>query len=171
MLNLRISQFCRIGLGFGMTAAAARNLLAERPGVNDPAIALVLVIVGMWMGLSMSGPFLLARTFRNRAGAAVTSEEGRPSEPIAIEKFWMVNGLYWIGLATLVIGIHSPTLGWEALWLVPIVIVGLVLLARGPITQTVDESARKLHHAVGWGLLVSWPMAWAGLIYLCHRLG
>ena len=152
-----------------MAAAAARNLVGERAELSDPVVLLVLAMVGFWMGLSMSGPLLLVTSFRASEDAAVAA--GTSAQPAAIEKFWMINGLYWIGLAVLVIAKHSASPRWEALWWLPLAIVGVVLLVRTPSTPMRDDSARQLHRAMAWGLLISWPMAWAGLIYLCHRLG
>ena len=83
-------------------ALASLLVLAYWPENNRPSFGEVLLIglVFGWLGLAMSGPVVL---MIRRPAPVAPEDDDRPEPRTWAELAWMIIGVYWIGLAMLVV--------------------------------------------------------------------
>jgi hypothetical protein len=171
-------------VGYSLAAMAARTLWPA--GVTPRGPVIVVFLLGYtWLGLAMSGPFVLLR--RSGARAASDLETARRprrakiGRPIAIEPdppelytraemAWLMIGGYWIAAAVLVIPTRLPTRSAPILGLLPILAAGL-LWVLGSSRPRHDAGKPPWTHRVAVALLATWPLAWLALILLTATFG
>ena len=190
--GLRLLDIVGFIAGFGLAALLVRTVW---PGAGEltgpPLIAVALEYT--WLGMAMSGPIVLGLDPR-RPSSLPSSRPVRPGRLIAevnvvprltprpvastdsirveytrAELAWMAIGGYWIALTFLVVPARTTNAPWTLAGLVPILAVFclLRLVPRRRDQNSANPPARWTH-AVGVGLLWTWPFAW-GLLYLLGR--
>ena len=190
--GLRLLDVIGFVAGFGLAALLARTVWPRaRELTGPPLVAFALEYT--WLGLAMSGPILLGldprrpsslpksrpdRPGRRIAEVAVVSRlEARPDPPelsprleyTRAELAWMAIGGYWIALTFLVVPARTTSAPWTLAGLVPILAVfGLLRLIPRRRERDRTHPPTRWTHAVGVGLLWTWPFAW-GLLYLLGR--
>jgi hypothetical protein len=179
-------------VGYGLASLLIR---AFWPSGEPPTLAESVVIGGFytWLGLAMSGPFVL---LVHRPAEPVTvninptpGRAHRKAPPAMIRPYtgaelaWLMIGFYWIGMTVLVVALRGDrsTLQSPALiGLFPIVgvigvLLGLFRAARRtepePALRERDEERQNRltgawTHRAAVGLLLTWPIAWMALILL-----
>lgn len=170
--------------GYGIAALAARTLWPAGVTPTGPAIAALLFAYG-WLGLAMSGPFILLR----RSGSTTSwsrDERGRPrrariGQPLRIdpeptpcrtraETAWLLIGSYWIVAAFLVLPTRMPSGSAPMLGLLPAVMaIGLWMV--GPSRRGADVRQAGWTHQTAQGVLITWPLAWLAVILLTLSFG
>jgi hypothetical protein len=182
--SLRLLDLAALVVGYGLAALAVRALWPA--GVTPRgAVLVVLTLAYTWLGLAMSGPFVLLRrpgpredVPRDRAGRRMRPKVGRPlelrPEPppryTRAEAAWLIIGAYWIAAAILVVPTRLPARSAPILGLIP-VLAALVLWVVGPRRPDPAPQRPTWTHQVAVGLLATWPVAWAALILLSATFG
>ena len=170
--RVNLMDAAAVVVGYALASLLVR---AYWPENNRPSFWEVLVIglVFGWLGLAMSGPVVL---MIRRPAPVSPGDDDRPEPCTWAELAWMIIGIYWIGLAMLVVPLRmngSRLMDSAALGVFP-VLAALVLRVVGPRQRWArarprgDEPAWT--HRAGIGLLVTWPFAWVGLMILGKSL-
>jgi hypothetical protein len=149
-------------VGYGLAALLMR---AFWPSSAEPTVplAVVLGLEYLWLGLAMSGPIVLLLDHR------VVHPWGDDASGRATwaELAWLLIGIYWIGLAVLVVPARLSIRPWFGL--LPLVaVLGQWLL--GPRHRRSQAVETTWTHRVAVALLVTWPLAWMALILLSKTL-
>lgn len=161
-------------VGYGLASLLIRAYW-PRDSVPSPWALTMIGLVYTWLGLAMSGPIVLL--FRSPAPAV--PEPGHEAEPPPrtwAELAWMIIGFYWIGLTILVVPARlngARFLDSAFLGVFP-VLAALVIWRVGPrrawATARPRPGGPMWTHQAAIGLLVTWPLAWIGLIALARLL-
>lgn len=167
-------------VGYGLAAVGVRSLLPA--GVAPGGVVLAVLVVGyVWLGLAISGPFILLRRASQRAPSAVDrparARIGRPlpldapAEPrfTRAESAWLLIGAYWVAAVILVVPTRMSARGVPILGLVPVLAI-LFLWIVGPARRTSWERPAWTHR-VATIVLATWPIAWLSLILLTRTFG
>ena len=148
----RVIELAAVVLGYGLAAVGLR--LYTPTGPRLPAVAAIGgAVVLTWLGLALSGPFVLLLDRRRREG-----DWTRP------EAAWGLIGAY--GLAFVVAGpfVLPPLVTGKA---VPI--LGLLPLLGGLVAWLVAPASAPRRPPL-WTeraaqlLLITWPLAWVAMI-------
>ena len=155
-------------VGYGMASVLVRVYWPAEATPDAPQL-IAIGLVYSWLGLAMSGPIVLAShrpepaTDQDQDGPVPSPArgEGRTRAELA----WLMIGLYWIGLTTLVVPVRM-----EAATVREAVVLGVVptLAALGLRLFGPRSGPRRSAwtHRAAVGLLLTWPVAWVGLILL-----
>jgi hypothetical protein len=152
----RVMELAAIVLGYGMAAVGVR--LYAPAGPRRPVVAAVAgTVVLAWLGLALSGPFVLLLDRRGRRAGAWS----RP------ESAWGLIGAY--GLAVVVAGpfVLPPGVAGRA---VPV--LGLLPVLGGLVAWLIAPASPGASREPSWTdraarlVLVAWPVAWLALIVL-----
>lgn len=129
--------------GYGLAAALARGVFPD-PGSQGVRAGLPVALGFCWLGLAMSGPFVLALRRRGLT---------------RVEVAWAAIGGYWILVAS---GLAFARLAAPPyLGLVPLAFLPLLrLLSRDPA----PESGHRWTHRAALVVLATWPIAWGALV-------
>jgi hypothetical protein len=152
-------------------------------GQPPPAEVAAIVVVYSWLGLAMSGPFLLlvGRPSGPAGPGPVGGATRTPEDSAAIngsrtwaELAWLIIGFYWLGLMVLVVPVRlrrSPLQDATLLGVLPIA-AALVLrfLDRRSRPMRAGRDAPSWTHRAAVGLLITWPIAWVALILVGKSL-
>jgi hypothetical protein len=174
------------GYGFASLLVRAFWPSGEPPSLGETA---VIGLFYLWLGLAMSGPFILL--VQRPAGPAAPGAESddpprtRNGPRTGAEAAWLMIGGYWIVMAVLVVSIggdRSKLLNAILLGFFPSVgAVALLLALNGASrraetrphqtpTHEPEEPRRTWTHRTAVGLLLTWPVAWAALILIGKTL-
>ena len=190
--GLRLLDLIGFVAGFGLASLLTRTVWPRTVDLTGPPLVAFLLEFS-WLGLAMSGPIILGLDPRRPSSAPPPRPQrpGRliaevapvprhapppaPADPIGGAEFsraewaWMMIGGYWIALTFFVVPARTTNAPWTLAGLVPVVAVFLLLrlVPRRP-RQADDPPPARWTHAVGVGLLWTWPVAWA-LLYLLGR--
>jgi hypothetical protein len=180
-------------VGYGLASLAMRPFW---PSGARPTPAEIAVIASFfaWLGLAMSGPFVL---LLHRPAEPIEEDEHRPEAGIGddhdptmvrpctgAELAWMMIGIYWIFMTVLLSAFRGDhtTIGNAVMGLFPLVgALGLFLglfravrrggtRARARAEERRERLARAWTHRAAIGLLLTWPVAWVALILLGKTL-
>jgi hypothetical protein len=160
---------------------AALGLRAFWPATihPTPALGIVLALAFGWLGLAISGPFVLLLEGRRRAAppqdppptAVLTTAPPGGGFPrfTAAETAWLLVGAYWIAVVLVVVPGRLPSRSTPLLGVLPVVAALLfwVLSAKRGGGTTPEPSWT---HRAAVVVLVSWPLAWGALIVLSTAL-
>jgi hypothetical protein len=157
--GLRLLDLAALVVGYGLAAVAVR---AFWPRGVSPTLGLVLVAAPAyaWLGLAMSGPFVLLLNRPRRS----PRDESRPFS--RAETAWLLIGAYWIAAGLLIVPTRLPNTSLGFLATVPWLAAALLWLL----------SARPVPRATGWThraavlVLATWPLAWGAMIVLTLAL-
>jgi hypothetical protein len=157
--GLRLLDLGALIVGYSLAAVALRAFwpreLSPTPllvGVATPAYA--------WLGLAISGPFVL---LLNRPRGA--DPQGPPPFTRA-ETAWLLIGAYWIAAGLLIVPARMPSAGLTFLATVPWVAATLLwLLGKRPAVRPVGWT-----HRAAVLVLATWPFAWGAMILLTMAL-
>ena len=129
------------------------------------AEAAVIGLVFLWLGLAMSGPAVLLV----RRSSIPEPGDGRSPDPRTwAELAWMIIGFYWVGLTILVVPARlngTRFLDSALLGLFPM-LAAIALWTAAPRRTPPNPGQSFWTHRAGIVLLVTWPLAWLGLILL-----
>ena len=164
--GVNLLDLAGITLGYGLAAVPARAYLVDDGRFTVWEAASILTAY-LWLGLAMSGPFVLLfdRRARRHPSPTVTDAPARPPSYTGPERAWMLIGAYW-----LIAGLLIVPLRWEwaapasALGLLPLLAFGLLWLLRPKSAP--QPSGKPWTHAAAMVVLGSWPVAWIGIIAL-----
>jgi hypothetical protein len=190
--GIHLLDLTAIVVGYGIAALLIR---AFWPAGEPPTLAESTVIgfFYIWLGLAMSGPFVLLihRTSGPAAADAPDQVEtrARNGPRTGAEAAWLMIGGYWIVMTVLVVsfrGDRSTLLNAILKSLFPTVgAVGLLLGLYGAsrraesrphsrgtkrAEETMRAAAQAWTHRTAVGLLLTWPIAWLALILLGKTL-
>jgi hypothetical protein len=149
-------------VGYGLAALLIRAFWPSSEVLTVP-LAVVMGLEYLWLGLAMSGPIVLAldhrvvRPWGDDAAARATGAE----------LAWLMIGIYWIGLAVLVVPARLSIRPWFSL--LPIV-AALVLWLFSPRRLRTRGAETAWTHRAAVALLATWPLAWLALILLSRTL-
>ncbi len=185
--GLRFIDMIGFVAGFGLAALLARTVWPRSVDLTGPPLV-AFALEYLWLGLAMSGPIILgldprrpsslpparpARTGRLVGQVAIIPRDApRPVPPPSLVEYsraewaWMMIGGYWIALTFFVVPARTTSAPWTIAGLVPVVGVFFLLRLlprRNP--RTGGQPSLGWTHAVGVGLLWTWPLAWV-LLYL-----
>ena len=190
--GLRLLDLIGFVAGFGLATLLARTVWPRAADLTGPPLV-AFMLEYTWLGLAMSGPIILGLDPR-RPSSLPSPRPVRPGRRIAevdvvsrlasnpspheltprlqftrAELAWMTIGGYWIALTFLVVPARTTSAPWTLAGLVPIIAV-FALLRLIPRRRERDDNQPppRWTHAVGVGLLWTWPLAW-GLLYLLGR--
>jgi hypothetical protein len=155
-------------VGYGMASMLVRAYW-HSPGQTAAVEAVVIALVFTWLGLAMSGPVVL---LTRRPPPPGPEAEGQPGPRTWAELAWMIIGFYWIGLTLLVVPARvrgGRFLDSAVLGLFP-VLAGLGLRFCRPRRPGPSGDLTSWTHRAGVALLVTWPIAWIGLMLLGNAL-
>ena len=188
--TLRLLDLVALIVGYGLAALLVRTFWRTPPEETPLAVTLVLGLVYTWLGLAMSGPLILLLDrraaprdhapvrlrVRDRVppGAGPTVDPRSPAGAEAPARYtraelaWLSIGAYWIGMTFLVVParLHDSAL---ALVAVLQVVAALALWAIVP-SPAAPAAGSSWTHRTAVGLLLTWPLAWAGMILLCRTV-
>lgn len=161
----RLIDLMGVVVGYVLAAILVRALFPS--AAREPSSARVLVVLMLeyaWMGLAMSGPIVLAIDRREDRGPS-----GPPRYTWA-ERSWLVIGAYWIALTLLIAPARlraDPRLGAMPVVGALLFVGGVAYAGSGPWRKGVRASVPPTWtHRMGLGLVLAWPLAWAGLVLL-----
>lgn len=179
--HLRLLDAVALTTGYALAALLMRCFWPAPVNLTVGA-GVLLSLIYVWLGLIMSGPFLLLLERRQShdegAGPEPTVAErpppGRTAEPVArlarsrytrAERAWMSIGAYWIGATAFLIPtrLSDSPLG---LLLILQLLAALGLWVVVPRRRPPVEARSSWTHRLSLGLLASWPLVWGALIYL-----
>ncbi len=190
--GLRLLDLVGFVAGFGLASLLARTVWPRFLELSGPP-AVAFGLVFLWLGLAMSGPIILGLDPRRpsstpprrpeRSGRPISEVRvvprtpPEPSPPIVDNKVdysraelaWLGVGGYWIALTFFVVPARTTDAPWTLAGLIPVVAALFLmrLLPRRPRPQG-GSPPLGWTHAVGVGLLWTWPIAW-GLLFLLGR--
>lgn len=171
-------------LGYGFAALAARTLWPAGVTPRGPAL-LALFLAYAWLGLAMSGPFVLLRRpgariddlecgrerpLRARIGRPLSLEVEHPPLYSRAEMAWLLIGAYWILAAVLVLPTRLPASSVPVLGLLPI-LAALFLWAFGRRRDAHTAEPGRWTHQAALLVLATWPLAWLDIILLTASYG
>lgn len=156
---MRLLDLSALVLAYGLAALLIRAFY-PRDGFPSWIVVGVVSFVYVWLGLAMGGPMVLLLDGRSRPRDHDLTDTPRYTWA---ETSWLLIGGYWIGLAMFVVPSRlpvSPILG-----VFPILgAIGIRLLGR-KVSATKDERPGWTH-GVAVVVLLTWPLAWMGMIAL-----
>lgn len=165
--GFRIRDLAGLVIGYGLAGFLLRSF---RPVFETQGAAEAIVLVGfyLWLGLAMSGPFVLALDRRGPAPAPIVPTSHPPSRYAAEELAWVGIGGYFVAIAIFVVpSTHRQTpwgaiLGVQALvavWIGP-------WWARRRARRTPEAPAPRWTRTAARVMLLTWPLAWLLLVLL-----
>jgi len=170
-LQFQHQDIVALVVGYGMAALLFRAFWPSSrpsPAQGVPGIGLYL-----WLGLAMSGPIILLRRGPRRTDSPDPSSQ---SDQVGLrtwaELAWLLIGIYWIVLGSVVIParLHEFKFGDALLFgLVPMV-VALGFRLFGPTSPPGRDTTSGWTHSAAIDLLTTWPIAWLCLIVLGRSL-
>lgn len=185
--SLRLQDLVALTSGYALAALIFRGFWPSRANLAAIDLALLVFIYG-WLGLAMSGPIvlLLDRRLpmpgigaagrwgrgakrpppgRNRETGANEMPGLHRSRYTRAELAWLAIGAYWLGMAIFLVPIrvHDTPIGL-LLVLQTLAVLGVVVVV--PRARPIGESGWT--HRAAIAMLVSWPLAWAALIFLAR---
>lgn len=179
--GLRLLDLAALVVGYSMAALLIRAFWPETVRTSI-YVAAGLGIEYLWLGLAMSGPFvlLLDRRRRKDREAVPTRFRARPgrwpadtpaSERMPEARYtgpelaWLLIGGYWIGMTVLVVPARLAASSAPLLGLLPFVAAAF-LSFLGPKRPFNPDEGPAWTHRAAIVLLSCWPIAWIGLIAL-----
>jgi hypothetical protein len=182
--GLRLLDLAALVVGYSMAALLVRAFWPASVA-PQPTIAAALGLEYLWLGLAMSGPFVLALDRRRRADREAAAQRVRPGYRIRDEQplpardpaarytgpelAWLLIGGYWICMTILLVPSRPPGSSAALLGLLPF-LAGAGLSILGPKRGGSDRNATAWTHRAAVVLLWTWPLAWIGLIALTQVL-
>jgi hypothetical protein len=167
--GLRILDIAAMVVGYGL---AALGLRAFWPASVRPSLALgvMLAVAFAWLGLAMSGPFVLLLDIPRRrepAGPDGLPPDPRPEPPgyTAAETAWLLVGAYWVAVTLIIVPARLPSQTVPLLGVVPIV-AAVLLWILSPRGRPDHRRRPGWTHRTAVLVLASWPVAWCALIAL-----
>ena len=160
--GLRILDLAALVVGYGMAALLIRASWPPTRAV-DGANGAALALAYLWLGLAMSGPVVLLPRPAPADGTGAGSV-GRPPRYTGAEMAWLGIGGYWIVLTFAVAAAHSSAR--------PLPLLAAIQFMAGMVTFVLWCAGRRPSPGESWthraavGLLATWPLAWADLIFL-----
>lgn len=169
--QIQLQDIVAVVVGYGMAALLFRAFWPVHP--PSPLLGFPAVVLYVWLGLAMSGPIIIVRRGPRPLGASEPESARDPDAPNTwAELAWSLVGLYWIvlGLVVIPFRLHQFRAGDVALFgLVPLA-VGLGFRLYGPRPSSATAQSPRWTHRVAVALLLTWPIAWMGLIVLGKAL-
>lgn len=156
---LRLLDLCALVVAYGLAALLIRAFY-PRDGFPSWIVAGVVAFVYVWLGLAMGGPMVLLLDGRSRPRDHDVSD---PPRYTWAETAWLLIGGYWIGLAMFVVPSRLPV---NPLLGVFPVIGAIALRVFGRKGSTRNEERPGWTHSAAMIVLVTWPVAWIGMIVL-----
>jgi hypothetical protein len=155
----RLLDLAALVVGYGLAAVTVR---AFWPREVTPTIVLALVAAPAyaWLGLAMSGPFVM---LLNRPKAR--RPEG-PRPRTRAEIAWLLIGSYWIAAGLMIVPARMPYGNLVYLATVPWLAAALLWLlgARAEVRPS------GWTHRAAVLVLAGWPVAWGAMILLTLAL-
>jgi len=157
--GLRILDLLALVVAYGLAALLIR---AFYPREDFPSgfVAGVVIFVYLWLGLAMGGPMVLLLDGRSRPRDPTPDDSPRYTWA---ETSWLLIGGYWIGLAMFVVPSRLPV---NPLLGVFPVFAALALKIFGQRGATRPQERPAWTHAAAVTVLLTWPVAWIGMILL-----
>lgn len=157
--RLRLLDLAAIVVAYGIAALLVRAFYPKQGFPNHLAEGLA-AFVYTWLGLAMAGPLVLLLDGRSQPAK---DEPSTSPKYTWAETAWLLIGGYWLGLALLVVPSRlpiSPLLG-----VFPILAALTVRLfakkSKGP-----TDGEPGWTHSLALIVLITWPIAWIGMILL-----
>jgi hypothetical protein len=184
--GLRLLDLVALIVGYSLAALLIKAFWPAS-ATGSFFVAAGLAIEYVWLGLAMSGPFVLlldrrrqpqsdlhAPRRRRRLGQPIGAVlEPAPRDPPArytgAELAWLLIGGYWIGLTIMVVPAKLPRASAPLLGLLPF-LVAAVLSLIGPKRPRAERGGPAWTHRTAVILLLLWPIAWIALIALTQLL-
>jgi hypothetical protein len=166
--GFRILDLAGLVVGYGLVSVLVRSYWRE----VDPTAALKLGALGLlflWGGLAMSGPFVLLLERRGPAPGGPVPTSDPPSRYTRDESAWLAVGAYLVAVTYLVVA--SGVFHERKAWSLTIQVLGAVLFVlwlqfvRTDPGRIVPRPPRWTRIAARL-VLLTWPVAWAMLIWL-----
>lgn len=156
--GLTLLEAAALVIGYAVAALASRAIWPRSGPISLPTAALAVVCY-VWLGLAISGPFLLAVSHGHGRGSA------SDDEPITrAESAWILIGVYCaaLGLLAAITRIHVP----PAVSALPLMIGVLFFILRRRRAAVV--ATRRWTRAAAVIVLMTWPAVWAAWIVLAR---
>lgn len=155
--GVRLLDLSALVVGYSLAALGLRAYWPQ--GTAPTPYQLVAASVAYaWLGLALSGPFVLLLHRNRRPGRLDRSRY------TGAETAWLMIGGYWITFIIMAVpvGLIAPNF----LALLPILVAGLAWLFA---PKRAPDSTHWTHRAAVV-LLASWPFAWGAMILLAKGL-
>lgn len=151
-----------LGVGYGLAAALIRSFWAGVPALRPQEVVL-LVADYCWLGLAMSGPFVLLFTRRGRA------EPGGPRWDqwlyTRAESAWLLIGVYWLILTAVVVPSRLSHGVSMNLAILPMGFLAVLWMFRAK-ADAASMTRRSWTNVAAMVMLLTWPLAWGAMILL-----
>ncbi len=171
-------------VGYSLAALSMRAFwpYAATPGGR---ILAVMALAFSWLGLAMSGPFVLllerrprrpeespVPTPRRRPGELPVIELAEPPRYTPAETAWLLIGGYWIAITILIVPSRVPRTALSTLSILPALAATTFWLLgrRRPRHVSRPGDGPSWTHRAALLLLATWPIAWLALILLSRTL-
>jgi hypothetical protein len=179
--GIRLVELGALVVGYSLAALLVRAYFSSSAKASIPT-GCALALEFLWLGLAMSGPFvLILRRRQAPTPRVVLSADGNGSEHDAPtpqledserstrftgpELSWLLVGSYWIGITLLVVPSRLPSASMPVLGLAPFLAASLLaLMGRKRSSSAVGRPGWT--HRAAIIMLTSWPLAWIALIAL-----
>jgi hypothetical protein len=168
-VGFRIRDLVGLVVGYGLAGFLLRSFrpVFETQGTGE---AVALVGFYLWLGLAVSGPFVLALNRRGPAPSPRVPTSHPPSRYAAEEMAWLGIGGYFVAIALFVVPSTQHRTPWEAILAVQAFVAFWVgpwwarrRARRKPGPEPVSP---RWTRAAARVVLFTWPLAWVLLVLL-----
>jgi hypothetical protein len=160
---LRLLDLSAMVVAYGLAALLVRAFY-PREGLPSHTATAMVAFVYAWLGLAMGGPMVLLLDRRSRVEPFDPND--RPRYTWA-ETAWLLIGGYWIGLAMFVVPSRLPIN--PLLGVFPI-FGALAIRLFGRSRPIPRDQPPGWTHSAAVVMLVTWPIAWLGMMALGKSL-
>ena len=165
--GFRIRDLAGLVVGYGLAGFLLRSFrpVFETQGAAE---AVVLGAFYLWLGLAVSGPFVLALDRRGPAPPPPVPTTNPPSRYAGEEMAWLGIGGYFVAIALFVVPSAQHRPPWETILAVQF----FVAFWLGPWWLRRSSRREPKAHAPRWTrtaarvVLLTWPLAWLLLMLL-----
>ena len=160
-IRIRLMDLIGLVVGYALAALLVRAFLRDHR-FSTHLDEILAVLVYTWLGLAMGGPMVLLLDGRSKPDA----QNPNPSFKMTwAETAWLLIGGYWIGLALFVIPSRMPLN--PLLGVFPILAV-LAMRFFGRKSKTKTDPRPGWTHSLAVIVLITWPIAWFGMIVISN---
>jgi hypothetical protein len=166
--GFRIRDLAGLVVGYGLAGFLLRSFrpVFETQGAAE---AVALGAFYLWLGLAVSGPFILVLDRRGPPPRGAVPTTDPPSRYSGEELAWLGIGGYFLAIALLVV----PSLQHQTPWgaILTVQAGAAVWLAAWSVTRRrapgkAGPSAPRWTRTAARVMLVTWPVAWVLLVLL-----